>query len=130
MNKQQLTDMYRSFLAEEGYVPQLTDDGNVTFKYEGGSYLIQIDENDEQFFRVIYPAFWPIESEAEREKVAQAALSATAETKVVKVYPVDNSTWAAIEMFCSPPEVFKSVFQRSLLALKAGVTRFRGQMQA
>ena len=62
--------------------------------------------------------------------MAQAALSATAETKVVKVYPVDNSTWAAIEMFCSPPEVFKSVFQRSLLALKAGVTRFRGQMQA
>ncbi len=75
------------------------------------------DENDEEFFRLVYPGFWSIESELEREK-AQRALTATAQTKVAKVFLVCDNTWASIEMFCSPPEVFRTAFHRSLRALR------------
>ena len=129
MTKQERAEMYRGFLAEEGYVPKIDGDGDVTFKYEGGGYFIGVDEKDEEFFRLVFPSFWSIESEVEREKVAKAALQATAETKVAKVFPVRDNTWASIEMFCSPPEAFKAVFRRSLSALQASVESFREGMQ-
>ena len=126
--KQERAEMYRSFLAEEGYSPQIDKDGDVTFKYEGGGYCIIVSEQDEEFFQLIYPNFWSIDSEAEREKVAKAALQATAKTKVAKVYPVRDNTWASIEMFCSPPDVFKAVFQRSLSAIRSSLANFKEAM--
>jgi hypothetical protein len=129
MTKEERAEMYRSFLAEEGYAPRLDDDGDVWFKYEGGNYFIAVDEKDEEFFRIVYPAFWSIENDNERAKVARAALIATAHTKVAKVFPVRDDAWASIEMFCSPPKMFKAVFRRSLTALQAAVQEFRKGMQ-
>ncbi len=129
MTKQERAMMYKTFLAEEGYGPKIDGDGDVSFKFEGGNYVIVIPEQDEMFFNLIYPAFWPIESEAERAKVVIASLYATSQTKVAKVFPIKDNTWAAIEMFCSPPQVFKAVFQRSLSALRAAVKNFSSKMQ-
>ena len=36
MTKSERAEMYRSYLAEEGYAPKIDDDGDVRFKYEGG----------------------------------------------------------------------------------------------
>ena len=129
MTKQERAEMYRSFLASEGYTPKIDSDGDVAFKFEGGNYYILVDDKDEAFFRLAYPGFWEIESEEERAKVIEAALHATAQTKVTKVFPVRNNTWATIEMFCSPPEVFQSVFHRCLTALRAGVVSFQEKMR-
>lgn len=102
MTKQERSEMYRKYLTEEGYAPKIDDDGDVRFKYEGRYYFIAVDENDEEFFQLVFPNFWTIESDAERDKVAKAAIQATAKTKVAKVFPVNDNTWALIEMFCSP----------------------------
>jgi hypothetical protein len=122
-------EMYRSFLNMEGYLPKIDEDGDVTFKHEGKHYFIAVSEKDDEFFRLVFPAFWAIESETEREQATRAALQATADTKVAKVFVNRDDTWASIEMFCSPPEAFKPVFQRSLRALAAGVDAFRRKMQ-
>jgi len=129
MSKQDRAEMYQKFLGEEGYAPKIDNEGDVMFKYEGGVYLIIMDENDEEFFRLVYPGFWSIESELEREKAQRAALTATAQTKVAKVFLVRDNTWASIEMFCSPPEVFRTVFHRSLRALRAAVGAFQAEMR-
>jgi len=121
--------MYRSFLAEEGYAPKIDNDGDVLFKFEGGTYFIAVSEKDEVFFRIVFPNFWPIESEQERVRALLAAASATAETKVAKVFLVRDDTYASIEMFCSPPDTFKPVFRRCLNALRASVEHFREKMQ-
>ena len=126
--KQERAEMYRSFLAEEGYSPRIDEDGDIIFKYEGGGYFIIVSEQDEEFFQLVYPNFWSIDSEAEREKVAKAALQATAKTKVVKVYPVGDNTLASIEMFCCPPDAFKAVFQRSLSAIRSSLANFKEAM--
>lgn len=129
MTKQEIIEMYRSYLAEEGYVPQVDADGDVTFKCGGWGYFIAIDEDDAEFFRLACPNIWQIESESEGDKVMRAALHATTRTKVVKVLPVRDNTWASVEMFCSSPETFYKVFQRSLRALQVGVQQFRQKME-
>lgn len=129
MNKEERAIMYRDYLAEEGYSPKIDDDGDVTFKAEGRRYFIIVDEKDDDFFRLLFPNFWSIENEEERRQVYIAACEATAETKVAKVFPVRDDTWASVEIFCSPPEMFKNVFERSLMALRASVNAFKGHMQ-
>ena len=128
MTKQERAELYRAFLAEEGYVPRIDGDGDVAFKFEGGSYVIIVDEKDDQFFRLVFPGFWSIESDEERARVEKAALEATAQTKVAKVFPVRDDTWATIELFCTPVEAFKPVFKRSIAALKSAVDTFRRRM--
>ena len=129
MTKQERAEMYRQYLAEEGYSPKIDDDGDVFFKFEGRGHVILVSEKDEEFFSLARPNFWSIESDAERAKVVDAALYATKETKVAKVFPVRDNTWATIEMFFCPPESFKGVFRRSLLALQAAIENFRKKMQ-
>jgi hypothetical protein len=124
MSKQDRAEMYRSYLAEEGFSPKFDSDGDVVFKYEGRSYVIIIDENDEEFFRLVFPNFWSIDTDEERDKVLMAANYSTAKTKVTKIFTVRDDTWAAIEMFYSPPEAFKIGFRRALSALQTGVNNF------
>jgi hypothetical protein len=128
MTRAERAEMYRQYLAEEGYSPKIDDDGDVFFKYEGRGYFIVVSEKDDEFFNLLYPNFWSIESDAERAKVTEAALYATARTKVAKVFPTKSNTWAVIEMFCCPPETFKSVFRRCLAALRVAVENFRTKM--
>jgi hypothetical protein len=122
-------ERYLEFLAEEGYRPRIDADGDVCFKCEGGNYYIEIDEDDEEFFRLVYPGFWDFSSDEELSRVKEAALAVTAENKVIKIYPVGDTTSAAIELFCSPPETFTDVFYRCLDNLRNGVERFIAKME-
>ncbi len=128
MTKEERAEMYRRHLAEEGFFPKIDGDGDVVFKYEGLLFFIAVDDEDEDFFRIVFPNFWSIDSEEERARVERAALEATAKTKVAKVFPVRDDTWATIEIFCTPPESFRHVFRRSLSALRAGIKNFQEAM--
>jgi hypothetical protein len=121
--------MYQAFLAGEGYPHEIDNDGDVLFKCEGRSYFILISENDHEYFKLVFPGFWSIDNDAERERVERAALLATADTKVAKVYPVGDNVWATIELFCMPPENFKAVFRRSMSALRHSVDTFVEEMR-
>jgi hypothetical protein len=129
MTKHERLELYRDFLIEEGFRPRLDDNGNVYFKCEGRTMVIQVDEKDEEFFRLIYPNVWPIESDAELAEVKEASIRATTETKVAKVFPVGEDTWATIEAFYSPADAFKPIFRRCLSALRAGVKTFVASME-
>lgn len=121
-------NIFSDFLRSEGYVPEIDDDGDIVFKYEGFTYLIILDATDEEFFRVVLPNFWSIENVVERAKVEQAAIAATADTKVAKVFPVRDNVWATVELFCSPIENAKDVFRRSMSALQTAVRTFADEM--
>jgi hypothetical protein len=123
-------ERYLTFLAEEGYRPRIDANGNVAFKCEGRNYVIKIDEEDEEFFYLVYPNFWRIESDEELVQVNEAALAVTADCKVVKIFPVgDTNTWATIELFCYPPQTVKDVFDRCLSTLRTGVEEFVAKME-
>jgi hypothetical protein len=124
-------ERYFEFLAEEGYRPKIDSNGNVAFKCEGKSYVIEIDEeDDDMFFRLVYPKFWRISSDEELAQVKETALAVTDEYKVVKICPeADTDTWAAIELFCDPAETYTGIFDRSLRAVRGAVKEFVARMK-
>lgn len=130
MSKAQRIEVILEHIKSEGYVPSIDDDGDILFKCEGRSYYVILDENDEQFYRLVFPNFWTIESDEERERVIRAAVQASAKTKVAKIFPVKDDTWASIELFLSGPEEFSGVFARSLSALQSAVRTFRESIQS
>lgn len=129
MTKVDRAQAFSDYLHNEGYVPSLDAEGDIKFKCEGRTYYIILDDRDEEFFQIAFPNFWPIESEEERVKVEKAALTATSETKVAKVFPVRDNVWATIELFCSSIDEAKAMFHRSLGALHSAVQTFADEMR-
>ncbi len=123
------SEAYSTFLTNEGYRPTLDSDGDVVFKREGRTYLILIDDADPTFFRLVFPNFWEIESDPERLQVLLAAQSATADTKVAKVFIVGDNVWASVEQFVSEPASATAVFDRALGAIDSAVSRFVATMR-
>ncbi|MFN6052958.1 MAG: T3SS (YopN, CesT) and YbjN peptide-binding chaperone 1 [Gemmataceae bacterium] len=122
-------DFFMEFLREEGYRPQLDEDGDILFKHEGQSYLLFVENSDPGYFRLVYPAFWEISTPDEEEKSSQFIMDINAEMKVVKLYQLADKLWAAVEMFCDPIENSKSVFQRCLRVLQLASNRFMDKMR-
>lgn len=122
-------DMYQSYLRSEGYVPEVDKDGDLVFKMEGGTYVLFTHEDDREYYSILFPGFWPIESEKERSRAYIAASHATAQTKVGKVYVIGDNVSASVEMIFGDPEQFKPIFRRSLAMLKAAVATFAEKMR-
>lgn len=118
------SELYYEFLKEEGYVPKYDNDGDLVFKAEGLSYLLFSADDDPTYFRLALPFFWEVESLTERQRVLHACAVVNAEVKVVKLYVVEEHTWASVEMLIDPPENFKLIFNRCLRILRHGVQRF------
>jgi hypothetical protein len=129
LKKLPMAQMYQAYLRAEGYLLENEPSGDVRFKFEGGNYWINIDPEDKDYFRILYPSFWPIKGEPERAKVDVAALHATARTKVAKILPSRDNVSAAVEILCSPPENFKFVFKRLLGVLQFAVKTFVEKMR-
>jgi hypothetical protein len=91
---------------------------------EHGVGVEVLADDDEVFFRLVYPAFWSIDSPEERLACERASVLATADTKVAKVFPVGETMWASIELFCPTIEAAQAVFPRCMAALRASVVRF------
>lgn len=123
--------LYSDYLVREGYHPTIDSDGDVIFKHEGKTYYIDVDTGDPQYFRLVYPLFWSIDSTEELALVLFAANHATAITKVAKVYVLSDgkNVSAAIEMFLERPEQFSAVFRRSMSALQASIRNFLEKMR-
>jgi len=124
------TEMYKDYLAKEGYSPN-QDGGLLIFKKEGRTYVITVDDNDLPYFQLVFPNFWSIDNDKERAKAFAAANHATAATKVAKIYVRDDgkNVWGSIEMFFESPDQFKGVFDRAMAALMAGVANFTEKMK-
>jgi hypothetical protein len=120
---------FADFLHREGFRPEIRPgDGLVFFKFEGRGYAIKLDGQDEEFFRIVFPNFWPIEGEQERRQVLVAADHVNSNLKVAKVFTVKDNVFATIEMFFADPGHFKAVFLRALGALKNAAESFAGKM--
>jgi hypothetical protein len=127
----ELRDFWLNLLREEGFRPEVDDDGDIRFKYEGGIYYITVSD-DERYFQVIFPAFWSIESAKERSRALRAAVRATRETKVAKVFlnSREDDVWATAELFADPPSAVQPVFARCLRAIDVAIEVFREEMKA
>lgn len=121
-------DVYAQFLRAEGYRPVADDAGDLVFDRDGRYYCLTVDDDDPHYFRLVYPNFWGLESDEERQLAQVAAAEVTAEFKVVKVYPQHDDMQAVAELFLARPDDFRHVFDRCLIALEGAVHRFCDKM--
>lgn len=121
---------YVRFLEREGFDADIDEAGDVRFACEGRSYWLMVDDDDPDYFRLLFPDFWSVDSEAEHRRALLAAAEVTAEIKVAKVYVLGDDTQAAAEMFLADPDDLGRVFPRALRALQGAVRRFCEIMQA
>ncbi|MDR2529673.1 MAG: hypothetical protein LBD04_11785 [Synergistaceae bacterium] len=114
-----LANMYVEYLKSEGYSPEVDKDGDVVFKYEGRTYYIGIDDDDPEFFIVVYPNFWEIESDAEKELALEIARKVTDTKKLAKVHLSGQGTNVSVRAgtLLKEPEDFKHVLPRMLNAI-------------
>ena len=124
-----LAAQYVEFLATLGLDPGLDEAGDVMFLHEGRCYFLMVDDDDPGYFRLLFPNFWSIDSQAEHQRAMLAAAEVTAEIKVAKVYVLGDDTQAAAEMFLAGPGELAPIFDRALRALQGAVDRFCDLMQ-
>ena len=118
--KEQLQKMYSDFLAEEGYRPRLDSDGDVKFKHDGRFYFIPTSTGDQNFFTIVLPNIWPIESQEEFERVLKASNYSNSKSKASKVFTIQNNVWISTEQYLTSPDKFKDIFETSIGALDNG----------
>jgi len=129
-NKASFQRMYIDYLTSEGYKPEVDPDGDVTFKREGKNYFINVLPADPNYFRLVLPNVWKIESPAERTKVLIAMDRTNGACKSAKVFATSHSyVWAVVEVFVEKPDDFKKVFPRAISALDYGFTTFMSEMR-
>ena len=125
-----LEKIYMTMLQEEGYIPKLLEEHEgILFKYEGGSYIIRVSENDPQTFFVLYPAFWPIESEVERLKVYTKLDYVNYNVSVAKFFISKDSVSGAVELYIENPNNIKPVFNRIMKSIQKGTAMFINAMK-
>ncbi|MCL1955533.1 MAG: YbjN domain-containing protein [Spirochaetes bacterium] len=130
MSKQELQNMYISFLKDQGYQSNVDSDGDVEFKAEGRTFYIIVDTRDLQSFRILYPNFWEIESEDEKAKAVKVANYINRTTKVAKVYLNSREDDVSMDanIFIDKPENFKTFFRRMIDLLLEERREFREKM--
>lgn len=129
MTKNERVAGYMEFLVKEGYRPEIDQDGDVKFKREGRTYYIITDEKDEEYFRIVFPNFWSIDDELERQQVLVACDYSNAKSKVSKLYVANNDVWAALEVYLQEPTAYRALFERYMSSLANAVKNFVEKMR-
>lgn len=125
------TEFFLTFLREEGFRPELTEYGNVLFRFEGGNYLLMIHEDDQQYYQLFYSNFWRIDSAEELQRALLYANEVCRWIKVAKVYVNEEQTnvSAAVEMYIGELDAIRPCFMRTLTTLQGAINRFREHMR-
>lgn len=124
MTPSERTSMYTTYLRDEGFSPTVNRHDDIEFRFEGMTYIIEVDERDEEYFRVFVPNILGIEDEDDRALARAAADNANTTTKAIKIILVGDYVWASLETFLASPDAFKPVFRRYLRALQVGMHHF------
>jgi hypothetical protein len=122
---------YLDYLTQEGFRPEVDEDGDISFKFEGRNYYLIVNEKDEMYFQLLRNGFWRIESAEELQRALMHANDVTRETKVAKTYVNSEHTYVngTVEMFFDEVDQFKPCFMRALTVLQRAVRDFCDKMQ-
>ena len=123
------TRLYFDFLETEGYKPSVNEMNDVVFKAEGRTFVISVDEADDQFLRVIFPNFWSIEDNEELVRALAMSNTVNSRIKVGKTIVVNNQVWAVAEMFVDSTPELGEFLPRILHILRHTAEVFGGLMK-
>jgi ABC-type proline/glycine betaine transport system ATPase subunit len=97
-------------------------DGDIVFKYEGGTYVLRRFEEHPTRITLLFPAFWRIESVAEQQKAESVANFVNARVFGGKVCIEGNEVvFALADLFLGKPSDLKRTFMDALQSTQSAV---------
>lgn len=134
-----LTQYFQSLLDGEGFNrgqvhwDEQAQTSDLVFKLEGGGYILIADADDDDFVRLMFPNFWPLDSDEEFAAALQAISIVNARCKGVKVYTTSNNDniVATVEFLidAGKPQLSGALFLRYIRMLKNGADEFARVMR-
>ena len=108
-------EIYKNWLSENGVKYEEKDYG-ITFKYQGGYFIIGNNDKDAQYFNIVMPGIYDFADhpEVERVKVLEALNKINADYKVVKAVCDDEDCWLTTEIFIDSTPDVEDYFERLL----------------
>ncbi len=108
-------DIYKNWLYENGVKFEEKDYG-ITFKYQGGYFIIGNNEKDAQYFNIVMPGIYDFADhpDVERVKVLEALNKINADYKVVKAVCDEEDCWLTTEIFIDSTPDVEDYFERLL----------------
>jgi len=134
-----LTQYFQTLLHEEGFHQgkvQWDDSAQTSdliFKVEGRNYLLMTDADDVNFVRLVFPNFWPLESDEEFAAALQAISMVNSRCKGVKVHAngANDNIVATAEFLISAqdPKLESALFIRYIRMLNSAADEFARMMR-
>ena len=114
-----MQDAYISFLKSEGYTAQVTDAGNISFKYEGENYFLLV--TDDEFYFQVFDFLSNEEGCSNRLKKLVTEVNGSYKT-LTAYFGGDDCSMIKFSSssLLANKEDFKSVFKRSLSIVRLG----------
>lgn len=107
----------KSFLYEEGFMPEIDSEGDIAFKKEGDKYYVIMDDRDTSPFYITLSKFYKYGGQYNKQKIADN-LEELNLKKAVKVVLFDNNYAFQAEMFLVNADSFKYVFYKLMKQLE------------
>ena len=118
-SKEEIQDTYLSYLKSEGYTAEVTDAGNIKFKYEGNDYFLH--SSDDEFYFEVFDYVNNDEGCSDRIKKLVTEVNGSYKTLTVYLIGDDCSSIKFISSsILANKEDFRSVFKRSLSIVRLG----------
>ena len=108
-------DIYKNWLSENGVKYEEKDYG-LTFKYQGGYFIIGNNSKDSQYFNIVMPGIFDFgdDPDVPRIKVLEALNKINADYKVVKAVCDQEDCWLTTEIFIDSTPDVEDYFERLL----------------
>lgn len=113
-----LRNEIKTFLQEEGYMPEIDSDGDIAFKKEGDKYYVIVNSSDSSPMYVTLSKFFSYGEKDNRHAIASGLERANL-IKGVKVILFEKRYILQAEMYLVNSESFKYVFYKLMKQLDA-----------
>ncbi|GAA5511369.1 hypothetical protein Dcar01_00076 [Deinococcus carri] len=128
--KRQTGNPLKAALEAQGFTVEEAGELGLRFQYEGGTYYLPPSGADTEFFHLLFPNFWELESDEEFGRALVACDAVNREAKLVKLHTAEGDVWAGVEALHDSPEAFITHLPRYLSYVQEAVRVFRDAMLA
>lgn len=127
--KEELREIYGEQLVRQGFRPETDADGDLAFRFEGGSYCILLSPDDPNYVAILMPGIWRFDAADEPARARDVALRVMMQYKVIKVAVYRDAVSLVVEMFLPRQEDLDLVLMRSLRLLQETSHTFHNVMR-
>lgn len=115
---------FKQYLSTKGITPTTDEEEQITFLFDGLYYLFVYENSDPNYFRIILPNVFKVESN--KEKYVELVNDINQRFKVAKTYiATEGMIWIAVDQFIYSREGIDLMFERCLTLLRIVVNYFR-----